>query len=222
MRTFYNGCCLTDGEKQDMKNAIVMAAGKGTRMKSDTPKVLHQILGVPMAELIVHSLRLQDPQLGTGHAVMQARQLAEENGATLVVNGDAPTIQPETLRKLYESIADADMSVLTVKLDDAGSYGRIVRGANGEVERIVEAKDATPEEKKINEINTGIYAFNNEKLFAGLKELRNDNAQKEYYITDLVAIFREHGWKVKAVTAGNREEVEGVNDNVQMAAAQNQ
>ena len=222
MRTFYNGCCLTDGEKQDMKNAIVMAAGKGTRMKSDTPKVLHQILGVPMAELIVHSLReagadrivtvtgyrheevekalagqcefaLQEPQLGTGHAVMQARQLAEERGVTLVINGDAPTIQPETLQRLFESIADADMSVLTVKLDDAGSYGRIVRGANGEVERIVEAKDATPEEKKINEINTGIYAFNNEKLFAGLKELRNDNAQKEY--------------------------VEGVNDNVELARA---
>ena len=150
---------------------------------------------------------------------MQARQLAEESGATLVVNGDAPTIQPETLRKLYESIADAYMAVLTVKLEDAGSYGRIVRGYNGEVERIVEAKDATAEERKIQEINTGIYAFNNEKLFAGLKELRNDNAQKEYYITDLVAIFRGHGWKVKAVTADNREEVEGVNDNVELARA---
>ena len=229
-----------------MRNAIVLAAGKGTRMHSDLPKVLHKIGGMPMAEVIVKNLRkcgaerivsvvgygreevmkvlegqcefaVQEPQLGTGHAVMQARQLEGESGVTLVVNGDAATIQPDTLSALYDSIDRADMAVLTVKLDDAGSYGRVIRNEAGDVLKIVEFKDCSEEEKKVREINTGIYAFRNEKLFEALKELKNDNAQKEYYITDLVEIFRNKGWLVTGVLAEDADEVQGVNDCFELA-----
>ncbi len=231
-----------------MKNAIILAAGKGTRMKSDLPKVLHQVLKVPMVQLILNSLKeagaeriitvtgyrhelveqalagqcefaLQDPQLGTGHAVMRARQLEHETGTVLVVNGDAAVIQPETLKRLYEAVEHADMAVLTVSLENPSAYGRVIRKADGTVEKIVEFKDCTEAEKQVHEINTGIYAFQTEKLEAGLKEICNDNAQHEYYITDLVEIFRNHGWKVNAVAAENPEEVQGVNDCAELAAA---
>ncbi len=231
-----------------MKNAIVLAAGKGTRMRSDAPKVLHKVCEMPMAELIVRNLKkagaeriiavvgyrhelvekaldgqcefaIQDPQLGTGHAVMQARQLENETGTVLVVNGDAATIQPETLSSLYQSVEDADMAVLTVSMDDAAHYGRVIRSSEGIVEKIVEFKDCSEEEKAVHEINTGIYAFNTEKLFEGLKELKNNNAQHEYYITDLVEIFRRKGWTVKAVLAEDEDEVQGVNDNAELARA---
>lgn len=231
-----------------MRNAIVLAAGKGTRMHSDLPKVLHKVGDMPMAEVIVKNLRkcgaerivtvvgygrekveaalngmcefaVQEPQLGTGHAVMQAEQLRGETGATLVVNGDAATIQPETLTALYDSIERADMAVLTVSLPDAGAYGRVIRNENGDVLRIVEFKDCSPEEAAVHEINTGIYAFRNEKLFEALQELTNDNAQHEYYITDLVAIFRRKGWSVTGVVAEDMEEAQGVNDCVELARA---
>lgn len=232
-----------------MKNAIVMAAGKGTRMHSDAPKVLHQVCGMPMAELIVHSLKkagaqrivtivgygheqvekalegqcefaLQQPQLGTGHAVMQARQLEHETGTTVVANGDVPGMRPETYERLFEAVEHADMAVLTVSLEDPSAYGRVVVGNDGGVERIVEFKDCNEQQKSIHEINTGIYAFRNEKLFECLKELKNENAQKEYYITDLVAIFRSHGYTVTAVEAEDPEEVQGVNDNYELAQAE--
>lgn len=230
------------------KNAIVLAAGKGTRMCSQQPKVLHKILEVPMAELIVHRLKeagaetivtiagygheevekslrgqcvfaLQQPQLGTGHAVMQAKQLEQEDGATIVINGDAPVIQAATLKALYDGVLDSDMVILTTIPADAASYGRVVRDGQGRVLKVVEAKDAAGEEKAIREINTGIYAFQNRALFAGLKELTNDNAQQEYYITDLVEIFRRKGLQVKAVVAEDPEEVQGVNDPVELARA---
>ncbi|MGP1376005.1 MAG: bifunctional UDP-N-acetylglucosamine diphosphorylase/glucosamine-1-phosphate N-acetyltransferase GlmU [Bulleidia sp.] len=230
------------------KNAIVLAAGKGTRMCSQQPKVLHKILEVPMAELIVHRLKeagaetivtitgygheevekalrgqcvfaLQQPQLGTGHAVMQAKQLEQEDGATIVINGDAPVIQAATLKALYDGVLDSDMVILTTIPDDAASYGRVVRDEQGRVLKVVEAKDAAGKEKAIREINTGIYAFQNRALFAGLKELTNDNAQQEYYITDLVEIFRRKGLQVKAVVAEDPEEVQGVNDPVELARA---
>ncbi len=231
-----------------MRNAIVLAAGKGTRMHSDLPKVVHKVGNMPMVEVIVRNLKecgaerivavvgygheivenvlegmcefaLQEPQLGTGHAVMQAKQLEKETGATLVVNGDAATIQADTLKALYESVETADMAVLTVSLEDAASYGRIIRSENGDVLKIVEFKDCTPEEAAVHEINTGIYAFKNEKLFEALKELKNDNAQHEYYITDLVEIFLSKGWRVTAVLAEDKDEVQGVNDCVELARA---
>ncbi len=231
-----------------MKNAIVLAAGKGTRMRSDTPKVLHNVLEMPMVELIVQNLKqagadrvvtvvgygaddvkkamegkcefaLQQPQLGTGHAVMCANQLEGEEGFTLVVNGDCPCIESDTLKALYEAVEDADMAVLTVSLDDAKSYGRVIRDENNQVLRIVEFKDCNEEEAKVKEINTGIYAFNNKALFEGLKKVTNDNAQQEYYITDLVEILNSEGKKVKAVLTTNMEEVQGVNDCVELAHA---
>lgn len=230
-----------------MKNAIILGAGKGTRMHSDTPKVLHEVCGMPMVSLIIKSLKdasvddivtivgyghelveeklkgqcefaLQEPQLGTGHAVMQASSILEgKKGKTVVANGDCPCIQTETFNKLFDT--DADMAVLTVTLKDAKSYGRVIRNESNEIEKIVEAKDCSPEEKEVKEINTGIYMFDNELLFSYLKEVKNDNAQHEYYITDLVEIFKRHGKKVVAVSASNEEEVQGVNDNLELAHA---
>ena len=230
-----------------MKNAIILGAGKGTRMHSDTPKVLHEVCGMPMVSLIIKSLKdasvddivtivgyghelveeklkgqcefaLQEPQLGTGHAVMQASSILEgKKGKTVVANGDCPCIQTETFNKLFDT--DADMAVLTVTLKDAKSYGRVIRNESNEIEKIVEAKDCSSEEKEVKEINTGIYMFDNELLFSYLKEVKNDNAQHEYYITDLVEIFKSHGKKVVAVSASNEEEVQGVNDNLELAHA---
>ena len=213
-----------------MKFAVIMAAGKGTRMKSELPKVLHKVLDDAMAQVILNNVKkagaertvaivgyghelvekalegqcefaVQEPQLGTGHAVMQAKQLEGEKGLTLVVNGDCPCVRSETYSELYKAVEDADMAVLTVVPEDAASYGRVIRNADGTVEKIVEFKDATPEEREVREVNTGIYAFNNEALFEGLKLLKNDNAQHEYYITDLVEILQGLGKTVKAVKA---------------------
>ena len=232
-----------------MKNAIVLAGGKGTRMHSELPKCLHQIAGIPMAELIVRNAKesgaervitivgykhemleaalegmcefaLQEPQLGTGHAVMCADRLAGTDGQTLVVNGDAATISSETLKSLYKALETADMAVLTVVLEDAAAYGRVIRGEDGTVSKIVEFKDCSEEEAAVREINTGIYAFDNRKLFEAVKELKNDNAQKEYYITDLVEIFRSHGWKAAAVPARDPDEVQGVNDCRELARSE--
>jgi bifunctional UDP-N-acetylglucosamine pyrophosphorylase/glucosamine-1-phosphate N-acetyltransferase len=223
-----------------------MAAGKGTRMHSDLPKVLHPICGMSMAELIVHSLKkagaerivtvvgfgheqvektlqgqcefaLQQPQLGTGHAVMQAKQLEGTDGITVVANGDVPCMRSETFGQLYDALNDADMAVLIVRLEDPSAYGRVVISPDGSVEKIVEFKDCNADEKAIHEINTGIYAFDNRKLFECLKLLKNDNAQKEYYITDLVELFKQQGYRVKAVEAADQEEVQGVNDCSELA-----
>lgn len=231
-----------------MNNAIIMAAGKGTRMKSELPKVLHEILGEPMAEMILNNVKkagaerviaivgygheevekalqgkcefaLQMPQLGTGHAVMQAKQLEGEKGRTLVVNGDCPCVRPETYRQLLSSLDEADMAVLTFEPEDAKSYGRIIRNEQGFVEKIVEFKDCTEEEKLVHEVNAGIYAFDNESLFEGLKLLKNNNAQNEYYITDLVEILKGLGRKVTAVRVEDNQEVQGVNDNIELANA---
>lgn len=231
-----------------MRNAIVMAAGKGTRMNSDIPKVLHKVCEVPMVELIVRNLSgvgaerivtivgygheqveaalegrcefaLQSPQLGTGHAVMQARQLENESGYTVVANGDTPCVKQETFEMLYQALDENDMAVLVVALENPGSYGRVVTDSAGNIQKIVEFKDADLTEKSIKLINTGIYAFRNEELFAGLKELKNDNSQNEYYITDLVEIFLRKGLKVKAVETTDAQEVQGVNDNIQLAQA---
>lgn len=224
-----------------MKRAIILAAGKGTRMKSELPKVLHKVNGLSMIGHILETLRevnvdevvavvgykhelveeeigdkcecvVQEPQLGTGHAVMQAQQFAGKEGITLVANGDCPCITKETYASMYEACEDADMVILTTKLDDAKSYGRVVRNEEGIVEKIVEYKDASEEERQIKEINTGIYAFNNEALFNGLNKLTNDNAQNEYYITDMVEILKKEGKIIKAVLVEDSEEVQGIND----------
>ncbi len=231
-----------------MRSAIILAAGKGTRMKSELVKPMHCILGKPMVGHIIDNLKktgvdrivtvvgfsadaiisryenecefaLQKEVNGTGSAVRSATQLENEKGYTLVVNGDCPLIQPETFEKMFAEAADVGMAVLSALLPEGKHYGRIVRDGNGEFERITEFKDCSEEEKKIREINTGIYIFDNELLFRYLPLLTNDNAQKEYYITDLVAIFKSKGHKVKAVLISDPEEAMGVNDRAELASA---
>lgn len=233
-----------------MKNAIILAAGKGTRMHSDLPKMLHKVLDTPMVELVLRSAKQagaerivtvtgyeaeqveqilegecefarQEEQLGSGHAVMCARQLAEDDGLTLVINGDTPCLRPQTLQALYEELDSCDMAVLTVTLPDPGAYGRIVRFANGNgnIQRIVEFKDCTKEEKEIREINTGVYAFRNQALFSHLPMLTRNNAQHEYYITDLIEILNRDGCRVRSVEARDASEVQGVNDPLELAQA---
>lgn len=231
-----------------MRNAIVLAAGKGTRMHSDLPKVLHEVCGMPMVSLVLRTLKqagverivtvtghaheevekvltgqcefaLQEPQLGTGHAVMQAKQLENETGTTIVVYGDAPCISKEMIQALFETCEDADMVLLTVLRDEPSSFGRILRDANGNVERIVEFKDCTEEQKQIKELNSGFYAFKNTSLFEALKELKNDNVQHEYYLTDVLEILRNKGKTIKAVVVDEYDLVQGVNDCVELAYA---
>ena len=150
---------------------------------------------------------------------MQAQQLANEEGITLVASGDTPCVKPETYQKLYDLIGDADMAVLTAIPEDNGAYGRVIRNADGTVEKIVEFKDANDAEKAVREINTGIYAFNNQSLFEGLKHLNNNNAQHEYYLTDLVEILKKLGKKVVAIPCDDWQEVQGINGNVELAHA---
>ena len=230
-----------------MRNAIVLAAGKGTRMKSDRSKLMHTIIDRSMLSYIIDALRavsvqrivlivgyqaesikeafpdvefaLQQPQLGTGHAVMQATQLKDEDGDTLIINGDGPCIQPETLEKLFQTNQDASLTLLTSVLDDGAHYGRIVRDENGHVQAIVEAKDCTEEQKKICEINAGMYCFKNRDVFDNLDKLTTNNAQNEYYLTDLVKILANQGKVVKGLVVENRDEVMGINDCVELNKA---
>lgn len=230
-----------------MRNAIVLAAGKGTRMKSNKSKVMHSIIDRPMLAYIIEALRevhverivvvvgyqadsikeafpdvefaLQEPQLGSGHAVMQATQLKDEEGDTIVINGDGPCIQPETLEKLFETNKDASLTLLTSVLEDGAHYGRIIRDENGAVTGIVEAKDCSEKQKKICEINAGMYCFKNKDLFDNLNKLTTNNAQHEYYITDLVQILADQGKLVKGYVVEDRDEVMGINDCVELHKA---
>jgi UDP-N-acetylglucosamine diphosphorylase/glucosamine-1-phosphate N-acetyltransferase len=231
-----------------MKAAIIMAAGKGTRMRSEMPKTMHKVLDKPIIEHLVDTLNqmgidkvisvvgygkeaimdylkdkceyaVQEPQLGTGHAVMQVRQLESEKGYTLVINGDCPLVREETLALLLEEAKEASMVVLTSNEEDPAQYGRVIRRADGTVEKIVEYKDCNENEVNVREINTGIYAFHNEDLFEGLKKIKNDNKQQEYYITDLVEIFNLAGKKVKAVIVKDGEETAGINDRFELLRA---
>ena len=223
---------------------MILAAGKGTRMKSARVKVLHPALGVPMLEHVVRALQAagasavtivvghqaeaveaafagrglqfvrQDPPLGTGHALQVAGpRLGRGTGTVVVVNGDLPLLRPETLTALLEAhgrTGDA-ATLLTVELDDPGAYGRVLRAADGSVRAIVEAKDATPDERDVREINAGLYAFERDALLPALARLRPQNAQGEYYLTDVVALLREDGRRVGAVKAGDPGEALGVN-----------
>lgn len=233
-----------------MKSAIILAAGKGTRMKSDLNKVMHPVMNKPMIGHIVTNLKkagvekivvvvghdadsvkeylkdeveyaLQEPQLGTGHAVMQASSLAGIGGDTLVLNGDGPLIQPETIQKAFEANSENGMVVLTSVLDDGARYGRIIRDDKNHVVKIVEAKDCSEEELKVCEINTGLFCFNNQLLFESLEEIKNDNAQNEYYLTDLVAIFNQKQAAVNGLIVKDPDECMGCNDRIDLAKAQN-
>jgi len=229
---------------------VILAAGKGTRFKSDLPKVLHKILGKPMLWYVVKAAKesgaeevivvvghkkeliedflkkefpdvktvYQEEQLGTGHAVMCAEKLLKDfKGKVVVLNGDTPLIEPEEIKELANS--DGDLTILTTFLENPTGYGRIVRNGN-EVLKIVEEKDANTEEKKIKEVNTGIYAFDCQKLFNSLKEIDNNNAQKEYYLTDTVKVFKKKGWKVVSVLAKDSTTVIGVNNRFELSKAE--
>ncbi|WP_251575505.1 bifunctional UDP-N-acetylglucosamine diphosphorylase/glucosamine-1-phosphate N-acetyltransferase GlmU [Limosilactobacillus agrestimuris] len=233
------------------RNAIILAAGKGTRMRSKLYKVLHKVCGKTMVEHVVGQLEkadidnivtivgfgvekveevignrtkfaLQNQQLGTGHAVMQAKDLlGDEDGETVVVSGDTPLFTADTFKKLFEyhEQRHAAATILTSVAPDPTGYGRIVRNEVGIVERIVEQKDATPEEQAIHEINTGVYCFDNKKLFAALKKVNNDNAQGEYYLTDVIEILKKEQEIVTAYKMADFDESMGVNDRVALARA---
>ncbi|MFP3937561.1 MAG: NTP transferase domain-containing protein [Phycisphaerae bacterium] len=226
--------------------AIILAAGKGTRMSSDEPKVLHEVCGRYMLAYVMDACRgagadrllvvvgyqagrvqealtgndhdvtwvLQDPQLGTGHAVMVCReQLAEADGPVLVLAGDGPLVRSETLRELLETHAreGAACTLATSILPDPGRYGRVVRDENGEVTGVVEYLDADEDQRRINEVNVSLYCFDSGTLPYVLEKLSNDNAKGEYYLTDAVAILRRGGYKLAAVPAARPEDVLSVN-----------
>lgn len=219
---------------------LILAAGLGKRMKSKYPKVVHKILGKPMINWVVDlgkafgevgvvvghkadivksylpedvKTYLQEPQLGTGHAVMCARDFISENEDLLVLYGDVPLLSKETINKLKKEHEEQknQVTVLTFVTDNPAGYGRIIR-ENGKV-RIVEDKDATEEEKKIKEVNSGIYIFSGKFVLENLDKLSNNNAQGEYYLTDLVGMAE----RSSTVILEDIVEVSGVNDRIQLA-----
>ncbi|MBT8151220.1 MAG: bifunctional UDP-N-acetylglucosamine diphosphorylase/glucosamine-1-phosphate N-acetyltransferase GlmU [Gammaproteobacteria bacterium] len=227
-------------------DVVVLAAGKGTRMYSDIPKVLHPIGGRPMAQHVVDAALLlgdvqlhvvvgheatlvqqalegvasfveQSEQLGTGHAVAQALPALREGALTLVLYGDVPLITTATLEKMVQACSTAQMSLLTVSLDDPQGYGRICRDSAGNVTAIVEQKDANSEQLGICEVNTGIMCMTQQQLAKWLPALGNNNAQGEYYLTDVVEMAVSDGVGVTAINASSVEEVEGVNNKLQLA-----
>lgn len=227
-------------------NIVILAAGQGKRMHSNLPKVLHPIAGKALVSHVIDTARslspqtlclvyghggdavrttlaapdlawaLQEPQLGTGHAVQQALPHLKGDGTTLVLYGDVPLIQAETLKRLLQAAQDA-LAILTVELDDPSGYGRIVRNTKREVVRIVEQKDSTPEERAVREINTGIMALPTARLGEWLGRLSNNNAQKEYYLTDIVSMAVADGLPIHTANPKHAWEVLGVNSKVQLA-----
>ncbi|TQR40286.1 MULTISPECIES: bifunctional UDP-N-acetylglucosamine diphosphorylase/glucosamine-1-phosphate N-acetyltransferase GlmU [Paenibacillus] len=232
--------------------AIVLAAGQGKRMKSKLYKVLHPVCGKPMVGHVLDAVEsvdcertvvivghgaeavqqflgnraeyaLQAEQLGTGHAVKQAKALLDgEEGTTLVICGDTPLVTPETLAQLMElhNRAQASATILTAELNDPTGYGRVIRAEDGSVLKIVEQKDCTTEEQLVKEINTGTYCFDNVKLFAALEQIRNDNAQQEYYLTDVIGIMKAQGDTVQAYCTPDNSEAIGVNDRLVLSEAE--
>lgn len=232
--------------------AIILAAGKGTRMKSDLPKVMHQVAGITMLEHVFRAVSaiqpkktvtvighkadlvkdvlaeqsefvMQTEQLGTGHAVMMAEEtLAGLEGQTLVIAGDTPLITGDSLKNLIDyHISHKNVAtILTAEAQNPFGYGRIVRNKDQEVTKIVEQKDANDYEKAITEINTGTYLFDNKRLFEALKNITTNNAQGEYYLTDVIGIFKESGEKVGAYKLRDFDESLGVNDRVALATAE--
>lgn len=234
--------------------AVVLAAGKGTRMNSDDPKCAHYIIDKTMIEYVMDSLNgakiddiitvvgyrkeviqdlikgrsrfvYQEEQLGTAHAVMMAEDLLKDkDGATLIAIGDMPFVSKSTYLNLIATHMQqkADLTVLTTDHPNPYGYGRIVRDENDEVLEIVEEKDCTKLQRAIQEINASIYLVDNKKLFDSIREIKSTNMQKEYYLTDLVKIFKQKGYKIFGFKASNYKEISGVNDKVQLADMENE
>ena len=228
-------------------SVVILAAGKGTRMYSDLPKVLHPIAGKPMVKHVIdtvkhlnaHQINLiyghgadllkerladepvnwvfQAEQLGTGHAMQQAAPFFADDENIMMLYGDTPLIQQSTLERLIAQKPENGIALLTVKLENPTGYGRIIR-ENGSVVAIVEQKDASAEQLKIQEINTGVMVASGASFKKWLGNLNNNNAQGEYYITDVIAMANEDGFQVQAVQADEFMEVEGANNRLQLAA----
>ena len=231
-------------------HVVILAAGKGTRMKSALPKVLHRVAGLSLIEHVLRAadavapinivvvvghqaegvrralagraglrFALQEPQLGTGHALLQAEpELKGARGTLLLLSGDVPLLRGETVAELVRTHQreSAAATVLTARVPEPDGYGRIVR-RDGQIAAIVEHKDASTEERRIDEINSGVYAFDLEPLFDALKQIGASNAQGEYYLPDLVRIFRARNLKVATVTVEDSREVLGVNSRRELA-----
>jgi len=226
---------------------IILAAGKGTRMRSDMPKVLHPLAGKPM---LVHAVEqaqklvptqthiivghgaqqveaqvtplgaqcvTQEQQLGTGHAVAQAMPMVDNDATVLVLYGDVPLVPAELMQQLVDQTAQGGLAILTVTLDDATGYGRIVRNDKGTIEAIVEHKDATAEQRQIKEINTGILAAKASLLNSWLPRIESNNAQGEIYLTDIVAMAVSDGVPISHLQPRFAQQTQGVNDRVQLA-----
>ena len=227
---------------------VVLAAGQGKRMRSDLPKVLHPLAGRPLLSHVIAAARslspgalcivighggdhvrsrlaepglswaVQDRQLGTGHALLQALPHLDARGTVLVLYGDVPLIAPDTLRALVEASGGTRLALLTQDLDEPRGYGRIVRDGQGRVRRIVEEKDASADERAIREVNTGIMAIPGPRLRGWLEGLRNENAQGEYYLTDVIAAAVADGVPVEVRQPREAHESLGVNSKVELAA----
>lgn len=230
-----------------MLDIVVLAAGKGTRMKSNLPKVLHPVAGRPLLQHVLDTARcfsgaklhvvighgaelveqrlagddvqfvMQKEQLGTGHAVQMAAPALRDDSIVLILYGDVPLIQEATLQSLVETVGEGNMGLLTVQLEDPTGYGRIVRNHEGMVSAIVEQKDAKPEQLKIDEVNTGVMAMRSADLQRWLPQLSSDNAQQEYYLTDVIALAQQDGVVINAVNPDSEMEVLGVNNRLQQA-----
>ena len=230
-------------------HVVILAAGQGTRMKSQLPKVLHRIAGRPMIEHVLRTAEsvspetisvivghkaevvrdqlstrtlnfaLQEPQLGTAHALQQAEAaLAGKSGTVILLSGDVPLLTASTLQRLLETHrgAGAAATVVTATLERPYGYGRIVR-TDGRIARIVEERDASPAERQIKEINGGIYAFDLAPLFDALRGIASQNAQGEFYLTDLVAIYRRRKLPVETLMVDNPQEIRGINSRTELA-----
>ncbi len=229
---------------------LILAAGKGTRMKSEMPKVIHKVNGIPMVSKIINVLAglnpeenililghkkdevlkvvgencdyvLQTEQLGTGHAVIQAKEkLQNYDGDVMILCGDTPLLKEETLKELYQFHKNnqADTTILTSIYENPFGYGRIVK-ENGLVKAIVEEKEANDEIKKIKEVNAGVYCFNSKELFKALEKINNNNEKGEYYLTDVIGIQVSENKKVQSFILKDNMEILGVNSKVELAQA---
>ena len=233
-----------------MFTSLILAAGMGTRMKSKMPKVIHKVCGKELVKWVIDASReagaaevvavighkaemvrpviesdariaIQSEQLGTGHAVMMAKEHIND-GCVVILAGDTPLIRAETIKAAgeFHTAKGNSATVITAEMDDATGYGRIVRGADGSVLRIVEQKDASEEEKKIKEINSGMYVFDGAALKDALTKLTPNNAQGEYYLTDTLEILRSAGKKIGGYTISDNDEIRGINNRVQLREAE--
>ncbi|MDY6310165.1 MAG: sugar phosphate nucleotidyltransferase [Cyanobacteriota bacterium] len=234
--------------------AVILAAGKGTRMKSETtPKVLHQIMGKELLGYVLDNVKditneqyvivghhaqevekylqknyetaktvLQSPQLGTGHAVsMVCPYLENYDGLVLILCGDTPLIKAQTLKEFidFHKSTNSDISVMSTMFDNPTGYGRIIRTSDNQVEKIVEEKDATPEQKAVKEVNAGIYCLDWAKVKNSFSQLKSNNAQGEYYLVDIISWGRENNLNVNAYVLDDSDEIYGINSRQNLAQA---